>query len=159
MTDLDTKALLDHLMARRGNSPEFILELEGYVDDLAGGELDGADKKYIRDLAKRLGKTGGGDGSEPAEETVDQEEDFGEGEEDRGEGEEDRGEGEEDRGEGEEDRGEEEDLADTRFARAKAAFHERFDPEALDPDAPDTALRREIYEEYWAELERIEDED
>ena len=145
MTDLDTKALLDHLMARRGNSPEFILELEGYVDDLAGGELDGADKKYIRDLAKRLGKTGGGDGSEPAEETVDQEEDFGEGEEDRGEG--------------EEDRGEEEDLADTRFARAKAAFHERFDPEALDPDAPDTALRREIYEEYWAELERIEDED
>ena len=145
MTDKDTKAILDSLMARRGNSPEFILELEGYVDDLAGGELDGADKKYIRDLAKRLGKTGGGDGSEPAEETVDQEEDFGEGEEDRGEG--------------EEDRGEEEDLADTRFARAKAAFHERFDPEALDPDAPDTALRREIYEEYWAELERIEDED
>ena len=152
MTDKDTKAILDSLMARRGNSPEFILELEGYVDDLAGGELDGADKKYIRDLAKRLGKTGGGDGSEPAEETVDQEEDFGEGEEDRGEG-------EEDRGEGEEDRGEEEDLADTRFARAKAAFHERFDPGALDPDAPDTALRREIYEEYWAELERIEDED
>ena len=138
MTDHDTKAILERLMARRGNSPEFILELEGYVGDLAGGELDGADKKYIRDLAKRLGKTGGGDRSEPAEETVDQEEDF---------------------GEGEEDWGEEEDLADTRFARAKAAFRERFDPEALDPDAPDTALRREIYEEFWAELMRIEDED
>ena len=49
-------------------------------------------------------------------------------------------------------------MADTRFARAKAAFHERFNPENLDPEAADTALRREIYEQYWAELERIEDE-
>ena len=129
MSDSDSKAILEQLMARRGNSPEFILELEGYADDLAQGELAGADKKYIRDLAKRLGKT--------AEETDEREEDI---------------------AEEAEDWGEEEDLADTRFARAKAAFHERFNPENLDPEAADTALRREIYEQYWAELERIEDE-
>ena len=136
MSDSDSKAILEQLMARRGNSPEFILELEGYADDLAQVELDGADKKYIRDLAKRLGKTGGGDGK-TAEETDEREEDI---------------------AEEAEDWGEEEDLADTRFARAKAAFHERFNPENLDPEAADTALRREIYEQYWAELERIEDE-
>ena len=136
MSGSDSKAILEQLMARRGNSPEFILELEGYVDDLAHGELDGADKKYIRDLAKRLGNTGGGDGK-TAEETNERQEDI---------------------AEQAEDRGEEEDLADTRFARAKAAFHERFNPENLDPEAADTALRREIYEQYWAELERIEDE-
>ena len=143
MSEHDSKAILEQLMARRGNSPEFILELEGYADDLDHGELDGADKKYIRDLAKRLGNTAGGD--KTAEETDSEEQEIAEEAEDRGEE--------------AEDRGEEEDLADTRFARAKAAFHERFDPEALDPDAPDTALRREIYEEYWAELGRIEDED
>ena len=136
MSGSDSKAILEQLMARRGNSPEFILELEGYADDLAHGELDGADKKYIRDLAKRLGNTGGGDGK-TAEETDERQEDI---------------------AEQAEDRGEEEDLADTRFARAKAAFHERFNPENLDPEAADTALRREIYEQYWAELERIEDE-
>ena len=136
MSDSDSKAILEQLMARRGNSPEFILELEGYADDLAQGELDGADKKYIRDLAKRLGKNGGGDGK-TAEETDEREEDI---------------------AEEAEDWGEEEDLADTRFARAKAAFHERFNPENLDPEAADMALRREIYEQYWAELERIEDE-
>ncbi len=32
------------------------------------------------------------------------------------------------------------------------------DPDQLDPDAPDAALRREIFEEFSAELERIEDE-
>ena len=136
MSDSDSKAILEQLMARRGNSPEFILELEGYADDLDHGELDGADKKYIRDLAKRLGNTGGGDGK-TAEETEDREEDI---------------------AEEAEDWGEQEDLADTRFARAKAAFHERFNPENLDPEAADTALRREIYEEFRAELERIEDE-
>jgi hypothetical protein len=133
MSDSDSKAILEQLKARRGNSPEFILELEGYTDDLAHGELDGADKKYIRDLAKRLGKPAGGDVEiiDPAEEVIDVEE---------------------------ADSSEQEAWEDTRFARAKAAFHERFNPENLDPEAADTALRREIYEQYWAELERIEDE-
>ena len=37
MTGSDSKAILDGLMARRGNSPEFILEFEGYMDDLEIG--------------------------------------------------------------------------------------------------------------------------
>ena len=128
MTDSDTKALLDSLKARRGNSPEFSLELEGYLDDLTNGELDSADIKYIRDLAKRLG----GGGTEPAESP-----------------------GDDYNGADEYD---DENDGDDRFSRAKAALRERFHPDTLDPDAPDTALRRKIYEEFWAELERIEDE-
>ncbi len=128
MREMDIKTILDSLMAWHGNAPEFTLELEGYVDDLANGELDSADKKYIRDLAKRLSR-GGGETIEP-----------------------------DDLEEEEEEEEEAEQSGDTRFARAKAALRERFDPEALDPDAPDTALRREIYEEFRAELDRIEDE-
>lgn len=130
MATEDTHALLDSLMARKGNSPEFILELEGYLDDLSRGELDGADKKYIRELAKRLDSGGSGDIIEfpDSDEHDDDESD------------------------------DDESDGDSRFARAKAALRERFDPEALDPDAPDTALRREIYEEFRAELDRIEDE-
>ncbi len=135
MTHSDTKALLDGLKTRRGNSPEFILELEGYIDDLANGELDGDDIKYIRDLAKRLG--GGGGAMEPVESPADGDDDA---------------DGYDDEGDGVND-------GDSRFARAKAAFRERFHPDTLEPDAPDTDLRREIYEEFRAELERIEDED
>ncbi len=127
MSDKDIKAILEHLMARRGNAPEFTLELEGYVDDLANGELDTADKKYIRELAKRL-SGGGGEPIEPDDHEEEEEASFGE------------------------------EAGDTRFARAKAAFHERFNPDNLDPDAPDAALRRELYEEFSAELDRIEDE-
>ncbi len=138
MRDSDTKAILDKLMARRNNAPEFTHELEGYADDLANGELDSADKKYLRDLAKRLGSGGGGgdkggnDALEADESPLDDEW-YDSDDEDHGN--------------------------DNRFARAKAAFHERFHPDNLDPGAADTALRREIYEEFWAELERIEDED
>ncbi len=52
----------------------------------------------------------------------------------------------------------ESEPAGDRFDQAKAAFARLFDPGNLDPDAPDTALRTEIFEEFWAELERIEDE-
>jgi hypothetical protein len=139
MTGSDSKAILDGLMARRGNSPEFILELEGYMDDLANGELDAADDKYIRQLAKRLG---GGGGSEPVVPPQDDahEDDAHEDEE-------------------YEDDETDDETEDDRFARAKAAFHQRFHPDNLDADAPDATLRREIFEEYWAELERIENED
>ena len=128
MSDKDIKAILDGLMARRGNAPEFTLELEGYVDDLANGALDTADTKYIRELVKRLGKTGGGEPIEPDGEPI------------------------------EPDGDEEESSGDTRFARAREVFHARFHPDNLDPEAPDAALRRELYEEFSAELDRIEDE-
>ncbi len=129
MSDKDITAILDSLMARRGKTPEFTLELEGYLDDLANGELNTVDKKYIRQLEKRLSGDGGdggdgGGGGEPIEP----------------------------------DDHEEADSGDTRFARAKVAFHARFHPDNIDPDAPDAALRRELHEEYSAELDRIEDE-
>ena len=123
MSDKDITAILDSLMARGGKTPEFTLELEGYLDDLANGELNTVDKKYIRQLANRLSGDGGGSG-EPIEP----------------------------------DDHEEADSGDTRFARAKSAFHVRFHPDNIDPDATDAALRRELYEEFSAELDRIEDE-
>ena len=139
MRDSDTKAILDNLMARRSNSPEFTHELEGYADDLASGELDNADKKYIRDLAKRLGRDGTGSDDKGVNDALEADDSAPDDEWD--------------------DSDDEDHENDKRFARAKAAFHERFHPDNLDPDAADTALRREIYEEFWAELERIEDED
>ncbi len=138
MSDNDTKAILDSLMARRNNSPEFTHELEGYADDLASGELDNADKKYIRDLAKRLGRDDKGSDDKDVNDALEAD---------------DSPLDDEWHDSDDEDHGN-----DNRFARAKAAFHERFHPDNLDPDAADTALRREIYEEFWAELERIEDE-
>ena len=135
MSDQETKTTLDQLMARRGNSSEFILELEGYQDDLKHGELDNQDKTYIRDLAKRLGKAQGhGTDSKPpeaADDDIGDEEDWAE---------------------------EEEHRIDTRFDRVKAAFEERFNPDTIDADAPDAAIRRQVYEEFQAELERIEGE-
>ena len=122
MTDTDIRALLESLLARPGNSPEFTHELESYIEDFDNGDLDGADRKYIGDVAKRLGVIAGGGGKpkrKPAQKPA---------------------------------------PADTRFDRAKAAFADLFDPDNLDPEAPNAALRREIYEEFVAELERIEEE-
>lgn len=124
MTTQDTRALLETLMARKGNSPEFALEIEGYIDDLDRDDLDRADVKYIGDVAKRLGVLAGGGGgskSTPAPAAL--------------------------------------AAADGKFERAKAAFADMFNPGDLDPDAPDTALRRDIYDQFSAELERIEEDD
>jgi hypothetical protein len=122
MTTKDTRALLDSLLARNSNSPEFTLEIEGYRDDLDRDDLDGADRKYIADVAKRLGVIAGGssakDTPEPPAAAV----------------------------------------ADSRFERAKAAFADMFNPDDLDPDDPETALRRDIYDQFSAELERIEED-
>ena len=127
MTTRDTRALLQSLLARKSNSPEFALEIEGYIDDLANDELDATDRKYIGDVAKRLGviaaaanENAAAPAATPTATTA---------------------------------------AGDTKFERAKAAFAEMFDPDNLDPDAPDAALRREIYEEFAAELDRIEHDD
>ncbi len=45
-----------------------------------------------------------------------------------------------------------------RFAEAKAAFARLFHPDNLDPGAPDAEIRKAIFEEFWAELERIEED-
>ena len=123
MTADDTRALLQSLLARKSNSPEFALEIEGYIDDLENAELDAADHKYIGDVAKRLGVIAGAakiKQAAPAAAPA---------------------------------------PTDTKFERAKAAFADMFDPDHLDPDAPDAALRREIFEEFAAKLDRIEHDD
>ena len=122
MTTKDTRALLETLLARKSNSPEFALEIEGYLDDLGRDDLDSADVKYIGDVAKRLGVlTGGSRGKSTPVPTA--------------------------------------PAADGKFERAKAAFADMFNPDDLDPDAPDTALRREIFDQFSAELERIDEDD
>ena len=126
MTTRDTRALLQSLLARKSNSPEFALEIEGYIDDLANDELDATDRKYIGDVAKRLGVIAAAANENAPAPTVATPVTA---------------------------------AADTKFERAKAAFAEMFDPDNLDPDAPDAALRREIYEEFAAELDRIEHDD
>ncbi len=120
MTTEDTRALLETLLSRKNNSPEFALEIEGYLDDLNRDDLDNADLKYISDVAKRLGVLTGSGGAAATETTP--------------------------------------VADDSQFARAKAAFADMFNPGDLDPEAPDTALRREIYDQFAAELERIEEE-
>lgn len=121
MTTADTRALLETLLARKGNSPEFALEIEGYIDDLDRDDLDRADMKYIGDVAKRLGVLTGGGGGKPAPAPA-------------------------------------APAGDGKFERAKAAFTDMFNPDDLDPDAPDTALRRDIYDQFTAELECIEED-
>ena len=120
MTTEDTRPLLETLLARKNNSPEFALEIEGYLDDLNRDDLDSADRKYIGDVANRLGVLTGS-GATPAQATT--------------------------------------PVTDnSQFARAKAAFADMFNPDDLDPDAPDTALRQEFFDQFSAELERIEEE-
>ncbi len=130
MTDDTIRRLLETLRDRRGNAVEFRAEIDGYLEDLGEDALDQHDVSYIRRLADRLGVEAAG-------------------------------------AEAGADSAPAEAVAETvaeaepggdRFDQAKAAFARLFDPGNLDPDAPDTALRTEIFEEFWAELERIEDD-
>ena len=45
---------------------------------------------------------------------------------------------------------------DDRFLRAKRAFALRFHPDRWPRPSPERALRRAIFQEFWAELRRIE---
>ena len=53
-----TPALIDKLLAREGNSEAFCEELEEYKSDLANGDLEPSDHRYIQALHARLLKTG-----------------------------------------------------------------------------------------------------
>ncbi len=57
-TDAETLALIDKLLARRGISDDFREELTGYKDDIAEGEFEAADHRYVRALYKRLSAQG-----------------------------------------------------------------------------------------------------
>ncbi|MEC7488019.1 MAG: hypothetical protein VYA17_00370, partial [Pseudomonadota bacterium] len=52
-----TPALVDKLLARDGNSEIFREELEEYKSDLANGNLEPSDHRYIQALYARLSKT------------------------------------------------------------------------------------------------------
>ena len=52
-----TPALIDKLLARAGNSEMLREELEEYKSDLANGELEPSDHRYIQALYARLSKT------------------------------------------------------------------------------------------------------
>ena len=52
-----TSALIDKLLARAGNSEMLREELEEYKSDLANGELEPSDHRYIQALYARLSKT------------------------------------------------------------------------------------------------------
>ena len=130
MTDATIRRLLETLRDRRGNSAEFRAEIDGYLEDLGEDALDQHDVSYIRRLADRLGVEAAG-----AEAGADSAP-----------------------AEAVAEAVAEAEPGEDRFDQAKAAFARLFDPANLDPDAPDTALRTEIFEEFWAELERIESE-
>ncbi len=57
-TNAETLALIDKLLARRGISDDFREELTGYKDDIAEGEFEAADHRYVRALYKRLSAQG-----------------------------------------------------------------------------------------------------
>ena len=52
-----TSVLIDKLLAREGNSAEFRAELEEYKSDLAKGEFEPSDHRYIQALYARLSKS------------------------------------------------------------------------------------------------------
>ena len=53
----ETSALIEKLLAREGNSEEFREELEEYKTDLANGDLEPSDHRYIQALHARLSKS------------------------------------------------------------------------------------------------------
>ena len=53
-----TLELIEKLMAREGNSPEFTEELEEYKVDLANGDFEPGDHRYIHALYARLTSRG-----------------------------------------------------------------------------------------------------
>lgn len=55
--DADTLDLIEKLLARPGNSDEFREELEDYKTDLAEGEFEDSDHRYVHALYARLSKS------------------------------------------------------------------------------------------------------
>jgi len=53
----ETPALIDKLLAREGNSEMLREELEEYKSDLANGDFEPSDHRYIQALYARLSKT------------------------------------------------------------------------------------------------------
>lgn len=56
VNESETRALIDKLLAREGNSEEFREELEEYKTDLANGDFSPSDHRYVQALYTRLTK-------------------------------------------------------------------------------------------------------
>ena len=54
--DADSLVLIDELLAKTGISEDLREELENYKADIAEGEFEEADRRYVRDLHERLSK-------------------------------------------------------------------------------------------------------
>ncbi len=54
--DADSLALIDELLAKTGISEDFREELENYKTDIAEGEFEEADRRYVRAVHERLSK-------------------------------------------------------------------------------------------------------
>ena len=54
--DADSLALIDELLAKTGISEDLREELENYKTDLAEGEFEEADRRYVRAVHDRLSK-------------------------------------------------------------------------------------------------------
>jgi hypothetical protein len=54
--DADSLALIDELLAKPGISEPLCEELENYKNDIAEGEFDEADRRYVRAVHERLSK-------------------------------------------------------------------------------------------------------
>ena len=56
MKDTDSVALIDEMLAKAGISEDLREELESYKTDIAEGEFEEADRRYVRAVHKRLSK-------------------------------------------------------------------------------------------------------
>ena len=54
--DADSLALIDELLAKTGISEDWREELENYKTDIAEGEFEEADRRYVRAVHDRLSK-------------------------------------------------------------------------------------------------------
>ena len=54
--DTDSLALIDKLLAKSGISEDLREELKGYKTDIAEGEFQEADRRYLRAISARLSK-------------------------------------------------------------------------------------------------------
>jgi hypothetical protein len=54
MKDTDSVALIDEMLAKAGISEDLREELESYKTDIAEGEFEEADRRYLRAVHKRL---------------------------------------------------------------------------------------------------------
>lgn len=56
MKDSDSLALIDEMLAKAGISEDLREELENYKTDIAEGEFEEADRRYVRAVHERLSK-------------------------------------------------------------------------------------------------------